>query len=124
MRFIELSDINDDILPCNEEDVDSANAYVLGLANKHRISENKIIMPPKYVVKRIAICYACYIRGMSLIGSDAIAGYNRDGGEGRDINAQKAKFYKQELDGLINNLTASDFAEEVSGGVRINVFRA
>lgn len=123
MRFIELSDVNDDILPCNEEDVDSANAYVLGLANKHRISENKLITPPKYIVKRIAICYACYIRAISLIGSDATAVFNGNS-EGRDINAQKAKFYKQELEGLVNNLTASDFAEEVNGGVRINVFRA
>ena len=123
MKFIELSDINDDILACNETDVDAANAYVLGLAANHMVSQSKLTMPPKYVVKRIAICYACYIRAISLIGSDATAVFSGNS-EGRDINAQKAKFYKQELDGLVNNLKTADFTEEVSGGVRINVFRA
>ena len=63
---------------------------------------------------------------MNSIGTDATVVFEGSGGgEGRDINAQKAKFYRQELDSLVNNLTTSAFTgEEVSGSVTINVFRA
>ena len=127
MDFITTSDITDEILQVSDADVVAANAYVNGLAQKFRVTDASLLLnPPSYTVKRAAICYACYIRAINAIGTDATVVFEGSGGgEGRDINAQKAKFYKQELDSLVNNLTTSAFrGEEVSGSVTINVFRA
>lgn len=124
MRFIELVDIKDDTLFCTEDDVDAANEYILGLATKHKVQESKLLQPPRYTIKRVGICYACYVRAMNATGIDAIATIS-GGGESRDINYQKARLYRQELDSLVNNLAASDFtAEEVNGSITVNVFRA
>lgn len=127
MDFITISDITDEVLQVSDADVVAANAYVNGLAQKFRVSDPRLLLnPPSYTVKRVAICYACYIRAINAIGTDATVVFDGSGGsEARDINAQKAKFYKQELDSLVNNLTTSAFTgEEVSGSVTINVFRA
>jgi hypothetical protein len=127
MEFITVDDVNDAVLQISEEDVVAANAYVNSLAKKFRVTDDsKLLNPPVYTIKRIAICYACYVRAMNSIGTDATVVFEGSGGgEGRDINAQKAKFYRQELDSLVNNLTTSAFTgEEVSGSVTINVFRA
>ena len=127
MDFITISDITDEVLQVSDADVVAANAYVNGLAQKFRVTDPSLLLnPPSYTVKRVAICYACYIRAINAIGTDATVVFDGSGGsEARDINAQKAKFYKQELDSLVNNLTTSAFTgEEVSGSVTINVFRA
>lgn len=127
MDFITISDITDEVLQVSDADIVAANAYVNGLAQKFRVTDPGLLLnPPSYTVKRVAICYACYIRAINAIGTDATVVFDGSGGnEGRDINAQKAKFYKQELDSLVNNLTTSAFTgEEVSGSVTINVFRA
>ena len=127
MNFITVDDVEDAVLQVSEGDVVVANAYVNNLAKKFRVTDDsKLLNPPGYTIKRIAICYACYVRAINSIGTDATVVFDGSGGgEGRDINAQKAKFYRQELDGLVNNLTTSAFTgEEVSGSVTINVFRA
>lgn len=127
MDFITIADITDEVLQVSDADVVSANAYVNGLAKKFRVTdETQLLNPPSYVVKRIAVCYACYVRAINAIGTDATVVFDGSGGsEGRDINAQKAKFYKQELDSLVGSLSTSSFTgEEVSGSVTINVFRA
>lgn len=125
MEFITLGDIKDEILKVIDSDIVAANEYITGLAQRFRIKSEELLIPPTYTIKRIGICYACYIRAISEVGTDAMANYDGNTGEGRDINAQKAKLYRQELDGLVNNLTALAFTgKEVSGSITVNVFRA
>ena len=125
MDFITLDDVTDEILQVSDSDIVTANDYVNGLVVKFRIKPEQLVNPPTYTIRRITVCYACYIRAVNHIGSDAMASYDGGSGDGKDIYAQKAKFYRQELDGLVNNLTTLDFTgEEVSGSITVNVFRA
>lgn len=126
MDFITLNDIKDEVLKVTEDDVINANAHVNGLAERFRVKAEELMNPPSYTTKRIAVCYACYIRAMSEVGTDAAVNYAGDlSGANQDVYVQKAKLYKQELDGLTNNLTALAFTgKEVSGSITVNVFRA
>ena len=59
MEFITVDDVNDAVLQISEEDVVAANAYVNSLAKKFRVTDDsKLLNPPVYTIKRIAICYA------------------------------------------------------------------
>lgn len=126
MEFITLDDIKDEVLNVTPDDVDNANSYVNGLAERFRIKPEELINPPTYTTKRIAICYACYIRAISEVGTDAAVNYSGElSGANQDVYIQKAKLYRQEMDALTNNLTALAFTgKEVSGSITVNVFRA
>lgn len=126
MEFITFDDIKDEVLNVTPDDVDNANSYVNGLAERFRIKPEELISPPTYTTKRIAICYACYIRAISEVGTDAAVNYSGElSGANQDVYTQKAKLYRQEMDALTNNLTALAFTgKEVSGSITVNVFRA
>lgn len=126
LDFIKIEDIKDEILKVGTDDVAAANEYVTGLAARFRVKPSELLNPPTYTVKRIAICYACYIRAVSEVGTDATVNYAGElSGANQDAYTQKAKLYKQELEGLVNSLTALAFTgKEVGGSITVNVFRA
>ena len=121
-----MFDLTDEVLRCNQDDVQAANAYVLGLASRYKIPQDKLLNPPSFTVRRIAVCYACYHRALNAIGTDAVVGFDGASSvEGRDINIQKAKFYRQEIDSILNKLSVCDFTgEEVADSVSIGIYRS
>lgn len=113
MEIIILEDVQDDILKITQGDVDNANSFIVDMAARRGVAETEIVIG--YMVKRLAIVYACYTRAVASVGTDVMA--NMDGNRGTDVYAQKAEFYKKELNTLSSSMTASDF----NGGKRKGV---
>lgn len=113
MVIIALEDVQDDILKITQDDVDNANSFIVEMAARRGVAESDIVIG--YMVKRLASVYACYTRAVASVGMDVMA--NMDGNRGTDVYAQKADFYKKELNTLSNTMTASDF----NGGRRKGV---
>ena len=108
MDFITLEDLNDEIVTCVQTDVDEANMFLLNVAKRSGVNEAKIVIPPVYTVKRLGVVYALYIACVRNIGKDNLTSLDTESTR-QDIYAQKAKFYKEELDSLLNSVSAADF---------------
>ena len=114
VEFITLEDVTDEIVSCTEADVAEANEYLLNVAKRFNVNEARIVLPPVYSVKRLGVVYALYICCVRNIGKDNIVSLNTESTR-VDIYAQKAKFFKAELDLLEKTLSSADFINK-SGG--------
>lgn len=118
MDFITLEDVVDEIVTCTQADIDDANDYLFGQAKRLRVSEARIVLPPVYTAKRLGIVYALYNAAVRSIGKDNLTGLDAESTR-QDIYAQKAKFFKAELDKLETSVTADDFVDNKGTG---NIF--
>ena len=116
MELITLEDVTDEIVTCEQSDVDEANDYLVNMAKRLNVKETKIITPPAYTVKRLGVVYALYICCVRNIGKDNLTSLDTESTR-NDIYAQKAKFYKEELARLEKGLSAFDFTGKTSDGV-------
>lgn len=105
MEFITLGNITDSILLVTQEDVDEANAYLESIAARYGVAT--IQQPISHSVKRLGIAYACYMRAMASVGTDATVTF--DGSRGNDVFAQKAELYGKEVKALAATINANDF---------------
>lgn len=125
VEFITLEDVTDEIVECTVSDVADANDYLLNVAKRFGVNEARIKQPPVYSVKRLGVVYALYICCVRNIGKDNIVALDTESTR-VDIYAQKAKFFKAELDKLEKTLSASDFIDKQSGygsGFSVPVWR-
>lgn len=111
MNFITLEDVVDDIVNCSESDIEEANSYLLNIAKRFRVKEARIKIPAVYTVKRLGCVYALYIACIRCIGTDNIVALDTESARS-DIYAQKAKFFKDEMDRIEKNLSAADFIDK------------
>lgn len=105
MEYIFLLDITDKILQVNEDDIVEANAYLQGIADRYGVTE--VQSPISHTVKRLGVVYACYVRAVASVGTDASVTF--DGSRHDDVFAQKAEFYGKELKRLEQSVTKADF---------------
>lgn len=113
MEFITAEDVVDDIVTCTESDIDEANSFLLNIAKRFRVTEARIKIPAVYTVKRLGAVYALYIACVRSIGKDNITALNTESTR-MDIYAQKARFFKEEMDSIEQNLSANDFTGNFS----------
>ena len=128
MKFITLEDITDDIIECSQDDVDEANNYLLIVAKRLNVREERIVTPAAYTVKRLGAIYALYIASVRSIGKDNLTSLDTESTR-NDIYAQKAKFFMSEWKEVEKNMTAADFTgggsgESFGGVFSIPVWRA
>lgn len=105
MEFITLDDITDRILMVEQGDVDNANDYLTSIAT--RCGAVTVQQPISHRVKRLGVVYACYVRAMASVGTDATVTF--DGSRGNDVFAQKAELYGKEVKALAATINANDF---------------
>lgn len=105
MEFITLDDITDRILMVEQGDVDNANDYLTSIAA--RCGVVTVQQPVSHSVKRLGIAYACYMRAVASVGTDASVTF--DGNRHDDIFAQKAELYSKEIKTLSATINANDF---------------
>lgn len=76
-----------------------------------------------HTVRRLGVVYACYVRAVASVGTDASVTF--DGSRHEDVFAQKAEWYKKELNELSAAVTASDFTGvEGKSNAVINLWRS
>ena len=109
-----MDDVADEIVECNVNDIAQANRYLLNLARRLGADVARLRTPPVYTVERLGISYALYICCVRSIGKDNLVSLDTESTR-NDIYAQKARFFKAEIDSLLKELTAADF-EEAKGG--------
>ncbi len=114
MEFITLDDVTDEIVTCNVNDIAEANSYLLNIARRLGADETRLKATPVYTVKRLGVSYALYICCVRSIGKDNLTALDVESTR-NDIYAQKARFFKAEIDSIEKKLTAAEF-EEVTGG--------
>lgn len=115
MDYITVSDIQDEILQCTDDDIAMGNDTIEHLAQKLGVSE--IPLPVKAIVKRLGVVSACYNRCLMQAGTDPTTVFNGAGGvENSDVYAQKLKLYKAEMQRLMETITAADFGVAGGGG--------
>ena len=117
MDFITLSDVVDDIVQCTQNDVDEANSFLLGIAHRLRISDERIVTPAVYTVKRLGCVYALYIACTRSMGRDNLTSLNTEALR-QDIYAQKREAFKTELERLEKEIEADDFTNDYHDGYR------
>lgn len=115
MELITLEDVTDEIVTCEQSDVDEANSYLVNMAKRLNVKEERIINPPAYTVKRLGVVYALYICCVRNIGKDNLTSLDTESTR-NDIYAQKAKFYKEELARLEKSISAFDFTGKSNSG--------
>ncbi len=108
MNFITSDDVFDEIVSCSDEDITEANGFLTSVARKLGLSENDILETPVYTVKRLACVYALYVCCVRNIGKDNLTSLDSESVR-QDIYAQKAQYYKAELDRLNSMITSDDF---------------
>nr|DAZ15050.1 MAG TPA: hypothetical protein [Caudoviricetes sp.] len=114
MNYITLTDIRDNLITCEQSDVDESNAYVSGLAVRLGVNEADIPSAIPVIVKRLCVVYACYLRCLQLIGTDNLTAFETIN---QDIYAQKLEFFRLEVNRITNSLCATDFTgKKVAGG--------
>ena len=114
MNFITLADTTDEIVVCTQADVDQANDFLTEIAHRMLVKDVEIITPVALTAKRLGIVYALYIAAVREIGKDNLTSLNTESTR-QDIYAQKAKFFKEELDKLEPEIRASDFTGKELG---------
>ena len=117
MDFITLADVVDDIVQCTQTDVDEANSFLMGIAKRLRISEERIVSPAVYTVKRLGCVYALYIACVRSMGKDNLTSLDTEALRA-DIYAQKKEVFKVELERLEQAIEADDFTGEYKDGYR------
>lgn len=117
MDFITLNDVVDDIVQCTQSDVDEANSFLLGIAKRLRISNERIVLPPVFTVKRLGCVYALYIACTRSMGRDNLTSLNTEALR-QDIYAQKREAFKTELERLEEQIEADDFTDDYKDGYR------
>ena len=122
VEYITSNDIQDNLLNVTEQDIAEANLFIEDIAGRMGVKPENIRMPLPYLVKRLAICFACYNRCLACVGTDATTTF--DGGDRKDIYAQKLELYKKEIEEIQAKLTKSDFTGAIVGGSVINLWRA
>lgn len=117
MDFITLGDVVDDIVQCTQNDVDEANSFLLGIAHRLRISDERIVTPAVYTVKRLGCVYALYIACTRSMGRDNLTSLNTEALR-QDIYAQKREAFRTELERLEKEIEADDFTDDYKDGYR------
>ena len=117
MDFITLNDVVDDIVQCTQNDVDEANSFLMGIAKRLRISNERIVLPPVFTVKRLGCVYALYIACTRSMGRDNLTSLDTQALR-QDIYAQKREAFKVELDKLMEEVDAEDFTQDYADGYR------
>lgn len=119
MEYISKLDINDSFLDVADKDIAEANAHIEDLANRRGV---EIKIPIPHILKRLAICFACYSCCLNAVGTDPTTSF--DGGSREDIYSQKLEFYKQEIKDIESKLTDADFTGKKAGRTCISLWRA
>lgn len=101
MEFITLDNIGDRVLLVTQEDVDEVNAYLESIAARYGVAQIS------HNVKRLGVAYACYVRAVASVGTDASVTF--DGSRHDDVFAQKAELYGKEVKMLAAMINANDF---------------
>ena len=117
MDFITLNDVVDEIVEVTQDEVDDANSFLLGIAKRMHISEERIVTPAVWTVKRLGCVYALYIACTRCMGKDNLTSLNTEALR-MDIYAQKREAFKTELDKLMEEIEAADFTQDYSDGYR------
>ncbi len=113
MEYIDITDMQDAVLECIDDDIMMGNDTIEHLAEKLGVTD--IPIPASYIVKRLGIVSAYYNCCLRKAGTDPTTVFNGAGGvENSDIYAQKLKLYKAEMERLLATITAADFG--VTGG--------
>lgn len=121
MEFVSATDINDRILQIEQSDIDEANAYLQSIADRYGVVAVQGSI--SHTVRRLGVVYACYVRAVASVGTDASVTF--DGSRHEDVFAQKAEWYKKELNELSAAVTASDFTGvEGKSNAVINLWRS
>lgn len=120
--YISINDIQDNLLAVSEQDITEANLFIEDLAGRMGVKNEEIRKPLTFMVRRLAVYYACYNRCLACVGTDATTTF--DGGDRKDIYAQKLEFYKNGIDEIQAKLTASDFTGNKVGTTSIEIGRA
>lgn len=107
MEFITLDNITDSILLVTQEDVDETNAYLESIAARYGVTT--VQQPISHNVKRLGVAYACYMRAVASVGTDASVTF--DGSRHDDVFAQKAELYGKEVKMLAGMINANDFTD-------------
>ena len=105
MGIITLDNIADRVLLVTQEDVDEANAYLESIAARYGVAQMQ--EPISHNVKRLGVAYACYMRAVASVGTDASVTF--DGSRHDDVFAQKAELYGKEVKMLAGMINANDF---------------
>ena len=115
MDFIILDDCTtDNILTCEQNDVDSANDYLAKMAAGFGLSENEVKIPCGDTVKRLGIMKAYQIRALAMVGSDTTV--MMDGRRSEDIYLQKYNLYTNAIKEMTAGIDYSDFAVDGTSG--------
>lgn len=122
MAYITIDDVQDKLLKVTDTDVAEANLFIDDLAARLGIDAQDIQIPVSFMVRRLAISFACYNRCLQCVGTDATTTF--DGGSRQDIYAQKLDFYNKELENLQKKITAADFTGQKVGGASIGLWRS
>lgn len=117
MEFITLADVVDDIVEVTQTEVDDANAFLTGITKRLRISEERIVTPAVWTVKRLGCVYALYVACTRCMGKDNLTSLNTEALR-QDIYAQKREAFKTELERLEKEIEAADFTQDYSDGYR------
>ena len=121
-EYITSNDIHDKLLSVTEYDIAEANIFIEDTAARMGVMPASIRMPLPFMLKRLAVCFACYNSCLAHIGTDATTTF--DGGDRKDIYAQKLEFYKNELNEIQNKLTKADFIGDTVGVSSLSIGRA
>ena len=105
MEIITLDNIADRVLLVTQDDVDEANAYLESIAARYGVTQMQ--QPISHNVKRLGVAYACYMRAVASVGTDASVTF--DGSRHDDVFAQKAELYGKEVKMLAALINANDF---------------
>lgn len=106
--FITIDDITDNILICNDNHIEGANAFLNELALSFNLKPEEIRFPPRLNVKRLGIYYACKECALEMVGSDTTV--MMDGKRTDDIYLQKYNLYNQLFKDLKSEIGFEDFA--------------
>ena len=117
MDFITLADVVDEIVEVTQTEVDDANDFLMGITKRMHISEERIVTPAVWTVKRLGCVYSLYIACTRCMGKDNLTSLNTEALR-QDIYAQKREAFKTELDKLMEEIEAADFTQDYSDGYR------
>lgn len=114
--FVGIDDIHDAILEVTTDDIAEANMFVIDAGIRLGVSEEDMITPPRFITRRLAVVFACYLAALRSVGSDGTAVF--DGRDNADIYAQKLSYYQKEVRSIESRLTAGDFTDKQTAGIK------
>ncbi|MDU2066631.1 MAG: hypothetical protein E6713_17570 [Sporomusaceae bacterium] len=100
MIYCELTDLRDELLKkdATQDDIDEATAYIDDLAESLGVAPTRILSPPPYKVKKLAMAYALMTTASNK------SRMNQKGVDGVDAWELKRKVFAAEVDRLTSEI--------------------